>query len=240
MKDFGYDVSDYCDVDPLFGTLNDFKTLVARAHALNLKVLIDQVISHTSDVHPWFVESRSNHNNPKADWYVWADPKEDGTPPNNWLSIFGGSAWQFDSRRQQYYLHNFLTSQPDLNFHNTEVCKANLANMRFWLELGVDGFRLDTVNFYFHDAQLRDNPPVPKDGDKTLGAPKANPYTWQQHVYDISQPENLQFLRELRSLMDEFPGSTTVGEIGDDDPWPVWLSTPQVATSYTWPTPSIC
>lgn len=218
MKDFGYDVSDYRDVDPLFGTLDDFKALVARAHGLNLKVLIDQVVSHTSDVHPWFVESRSSRNNPKADWYVWADPKEDGTPPNNWLSIFGGSAWQFDSRRQQYYLHNFLTSQPDLNFHNREVRKANLANMRFWLELGVDGFRLDTVNFYFHDAMLRDNPPVPKDGDKTLGAPKTNPYTWQQHVHDISQPENLQFLRELRSLMDEFPGSTTVGEIGDDHP----------------------
>ena len=158
MKDFGYDVSDYRDVDPLFGTLDDFKALVARAHGLNLKVLIDQVVSHTSDVHPWFVESRSSRNNPKADWYVWADPKEDGTPPNNWLSIFGGSAWQFDSRRQQYYLHNFLTSQPDLNFHNREVRKANLANMRFWLELGVDGYRLDTTPFYFHDQQLRSNP----------------------------------------------------------------------------------
>ncbi|WP_189467111.1 alpha-amylase family glycosyl hydrolase [Litchfieldella qijiaojingensis] len=218
MLDFGYDISDYRDVDPMFGTLEDFKTLLARAHALGLKVIIDQVISHTSDRHPWFQESRADHYNPKADWYVWADPEPDGTPPNNWLSIFGGSAWTFDSRRRQYYLHNFLTSQPDLNFHNPEVRAAQLDNMRFWLELGVDGFRLDTVNFYFHDQELRDNPPVPKGEAKTLGAPAANPYTWQRHIYDLSRPENLDFLKDLRALMDEFPGTTTVGEIGDDKP----------------------
>ncbi|AXY42317.1 alpha-glucosidase family protein [Halomonas sp. JS92-SW72] len=218
MLDFGYDVSDYRDVDPMFGTLEDFKTLLARAHALGLKVMIDQVISHTSDQHPWFQESRADRTNAKADWYVWADPRPDGTPPNNWLSIFGGAAWTFDSRRRQYYLHNFLTSQPDLNFHHPEVRAAQLDNMRFWLELGVDGFRLDTVNFYFHDAKLRDNPPVPAGEAKTLGAPDANPYTWQRHVYDLSRPENLEFLRELRALMDEFPGTTTVGEIGDDNP----------------------
>ncbi|WP_302139312.1 alpha-glucosidase family protein [Halomonas alkalicola] len=218
MLDFGYDVSDYRDVDPMFGTLEDFKTLLARAHALGLKVMIDQVISHTSDQHPWFQESRVDRTNPRADWYVWADPRPDGTPPNNWLSIFGGAAWTFDSRRRQYYLHNFLTSQPDLNFHHPEVRAAQLDNMRFWLELGVDGFRLDTVNFYFHDQALRDNPPVPAGEAKTLGAPDANPYTWQRHVYDLSRPENLGFLRELRALMDEFPGTTTVGEIGDDNP----------------------
>ncbi|PWV74176.1 alpha-glucosidase family protein [Halomonas sp. A11-A] len=218
MLDFGYDVSDYRDVDPMFGTLEDFKTLLARAHALGLKVMIDQVISHTSDQHPWFQESRVDRTNPRADWYVWADPRPDGTPPNNWLSIFGGAAWTFDSRRRQYYLHNFLTSQPDLNFHHPEVRAAQLDNMRFWLELGVDGFRLDTVNFYFHDQALRDNPPVPAGEAKTLGAPDANPYTWQRHVYDLSRPENLDFLRELRALMDEFPGTTTVGEIGDDNP----------------------
>ncbi|GHE21556.1 alpha-glucosidase [Halomonas urumqiensis] len=218
MLDFGYDVSDYRDVDPMFGTLADFKDLLARAHQLGLKVMIDQVISHTSEQHPWFQESRQDRTNPRAEWFVWADPKPDGTPPNNWLSIFGGSAWTFDSRRRQYYLHNFLKSQPDVNFHNPEARQAQLDNMRFWLELGVDGFRLDTVNFYFHDAQLRDNPPVPAGEAKTLGAPDANPYTWQRHVYDISRPENLDFLRDLRALMDEFPGTTTVGEIGDDSP----------------------
>ncbi|SEM04939.1 alpha-glucosidase [Halomonas caseinilytica] len=218
MADFGYDVSDYRDVDPMFGTLDDFKALLARAHELGLKVMIDQVISHTSEAHPWFQASRANRTNARADWYVWADPKPDGTPPNNWLSIFGGSAWTFDSRRQQYYLHNFLASQPDLNFHHPEVRRAQLDNMRFWLELGVDGFRLDTVNFYFHDAELRDNPPVPAGEAKTLGAPDSNPYTWQRHVHDLSRPENLDFLRELRVLMDEFPGTTTVGEIGDDNP----------------------
>ncbi|BFM50229.1 alpha-glucosidase family protein [Marinomonas sp. THO17] len=218
MKDFGYDVSDYCDIDPMFGSLEDFKKLVNRAHELDLKVMIDQVISHSSDVHPWFEESRQDKSNPKADWYVWADPKPDGSPPNNWLSIFGGSAWKWDSRRLQYYLHNFLESQPDMNFHNPEVRKAHLDNMRFWLELGVDGFRLDTVNFYFHSEGLEDNPPVLPGEPKTKGAPEDNPYTYQRHVYDLSRPENLAFLQELRALMDEFPGSTTVGEIGDDFP----------------------
>ncbi|CBV43561.1 alpha-glucosidase family protein [Halomonas elongata] len=218
MKDFGYDVSDYRDVDPMFGTLDDFADLVERAHRLGLKVIIDQVLSHSSDRHPWFRESRWDRDNARADWYVWADPKPDGTPPNNWLSIFGGPAWTFEPRRRQYYLHNFLASQPDLNFHNPEVRQAQLDNMRFWLDLGVDGFRLDTVNFYFHDTALRDNPPVPEGAPKTLGAPDSNPYTWQRHLYDISRPENLDFLRELRALMDEYPGTTTVGEIGDDTP----------------------
>ncbi|TBR41575.1 alpha-glucosidase [Marinomonas agarivorans] len=218
MEDFGYDVSDYRDIDPLFGNLADFKALVAKAHQLGLKVMIDQVISHTSDQHPWFVESRQNKTNDKADWYVWADPKPDGSPPNNWLSIFGGTAWQWDSRRLQYYLHNFLTSQPDINFHNPDARQAQLDNMRFWLELGVDGFRLDTVNFYFHSQGLENNPPVPEGEPKTMGAPHDNPYTYQRHVYDLSRPENLAFLQDLRALMDEFPGTTTVGEIGDDFP----------------------
>ncbi|WP_129141812.1 alpha-glucosidase [Modicisalibacter coralii] len=218
MADFGYDISDYRDVDPMFGTLDDFRALLARAHALGLKVIIDQVISHTSETHPWFQESRRDRTNPRADWYVWADPKPDGTPPNNWLSIFGGSAWTFDSRRRQYYLHNFLVEQPDLNFHNPEVRAAQLDNMRFWLDLGVDGFRLDTVNFYFHDPALRDNPPLEPGEARTLGAPEANPYTWQRHVYDLSRPENLDFLVQLRALMDEYPGTTTIGEISEDKP----------------------
>ncbi|WP_276317861.1 alpha-amylase family glycosyl hydrolase [Cobetia sp. ICG0124] len=154
-----------------------------------------------------------------ADWFVWADPKPDGTPPNNWLSIFGGSAWTFDSRRQQYYLHNFLTEPARRELPPPRSPDRHmLDNMRFWLELGVDGFRLDTVNFYFHDQALRDNPPVPAGEAKTLGAPDSNPYTWQRHVYDLSRPENLDFLKALRALMDEYPGTTTVGEIGDDKP----------------------
>ncbi|MBP6692498.1 MAG: alpha-glucosidase, partial [Xanthomonadales bacterium] len=161
MADFGYDIADYRDVDPLFGTLADFDRLVAKAHALGLKVVIDQVLSHTSIEHAWFKESRENRDNPKADWYVWADARDDGTPPNNWLSIFGGVAWQWEPRRRQYFLHNFLASQPDLNFHNPEVRRAALDNVKFWLDRGVDGLRLDAINFCFHDRQLRDNPPKP-------------------------------------------------------------------------------
>lgn len=217
MKDFGYDVSDYCDVDPLFGTLADFRVLVDRAHELGLKVMIDQVLSHASDQHPWFVESRSSKTNPKADWFVWADAREDGTPPNNWLSIFGGSAWQWDTRRLQYYMHNFLTSQPDLNFHNEEVQDALLNTVRFWLDFGVDGYRLDTVNFYVHDKQLRSNPPrgMPDGTDAAVSA--VNPYGWQWHKFDKSQPENLVFIQRMRTLLDAYPDTTMVGEIGDDD-----------------------
>ncbi|MEY5022373.1 MAG: Oligo,6-glucosidase 1, partial [Pseudomonadota bacterium] len=191
MKDFGYDVSDYCDVDPLFGTLDDFRTMVNKAHELGLRVMIDQVLSHTSDQHPWFAESRASRNNPKADWYVWADAKDDGNPPNNWLSIFGGSAWQWDTRRRQYYLHNFLTSQPDLNYHNPDVVEAILGTVKFWLELGVDGYRLDTANYYFHDKQLRNNPGrgQPKGNDPAVN--DVNPYGWQYHKFDKTQPENL-------------------------------------------------
>ncbi|CAN7756047.1 alpha-glucosidase family protein [Pseudorhodoferax sp. LjRoot39] len=216
QKDFGYDVSDYRGVDPMFGTLADFDALVACAHALGLKVMIDQVLSHTSDQHAWFAESRASRDNPKADWYVWADAKHDGTPPNNWLSVFGGSAWQWDTRRCQYYLHNFLTSQPDLNVLNPVVQDALLAEMRFWLDRGVDGYRLDAINFCCHDAQLRDNPGrgAPAHVDPT--APAANPYSWQIHEFDKSRPEALDFLRRLRTLVDEYPGAAMVGEIGDE------------------------
>lgn len=217
MRDFGYDVSDYRAIDPIFGTLDDFRTLVDRAHALGLKVIIDQVLSHSSDEHPWFIESRQSRKNPKSDWYVWADAKPDGSPPNNWQSVFGGSAWHWDTRRMQYYLHNFLSSQPDLNFHNRKVQDALLADMRFWLELGVDGFRLDTVNYYFHSQTLRDNPPRSRRGVKAPDPELVNPYDWQRHVYDQTQPENLEFLKRLRALLDQFPNTTTVGEVGADD-----------------------
>jgi alpha-glucosidase len=215
MKDFGYDVSNYRDVDPIFGTLADFDRLLEKAHSRGLKVIIDQVISHSSDRHAWFQESRQSRTNEKHDWYVWADPKPDGTPPNNWLSIFGGSAWTWDSRRMQYYLHNFLASQPDLNFHNPAVQDAVLSDMRFWLERGVDGFRLDTVNFYFCSLGLESNPVVKPEDFNASTAPAVNPYNFQEHVYDKSRPENLAFLERLRALLDEYPGTTSVGEIGD-------------------------
>lgn len=218
MADFGYDVSDYRDVDPMFGSLDDFKWLLNEAHQRDLKVIIDQVFSHTSDVHEWFKESRVDRSNPRSDWYVWADPKPDGSPPNNWLSLFGGQAWTWDSRRKQYYLHNFLTSQPDLNFHNPQVREAQLENAKFWLELGVDGFRFDVVNFYYHDAALRDNPPVACGEPRTLAVSDDNPYGMQRHKFDITQPQNLDFLSELRALLDRYPETTSVGEISDDRP----------------------
>ncbi|MEO0638038.1 MAG: alpha-amylase family glycosyl hydrolase, partial [Pseudomonadota bacterium] len=215
MKDFGYDVSNYTNVDPSFGTLDDFSELVRKAHTLGIKVMIDQVISHSSDQHPWFHESRQSRTNARSDWYVWADPLPDGTPPNNWLSIFGGSAWEWDARREQYYLHNFLVSQPDLNFHNMDVQDALLDTIRFWLDLGVDGFRLDTINFYFHDDQLRANPPLPMEERTSTIAPSVNPYNHQNHLYDKNRPENLEFLKRLRALLDEYPAATCVGEVGD-------------------------
>ena len=215
MKDFGYDVTDYCDVDPMFGTLADFDAVVAEAHRLGLRVMIDQVISHTSDLHPWFKESRSSRDNPKANWFVWADAKPDGTPPNNWLSIFGGSAWQWDTRRRQYYMHNFLAEQPDLNFHNRAAQDALLDTVRFWLERGVDGFRLDTINFYFHSAGLEDNPALPESERNDTIAPAVNPYNFQNHLYDKSRSENLEFLRRFRALLDEYPATAAVGEVGD-------------------------
>jgi len=212
MEDMGYDVSDYTDIDPLFGTLADFDTLVGEAHALGLKVIIDQVLSHTAAVHPWFVESRASRDNPRADWFVWADARPDGTPPNNWWGNFGGSAWEWEPRRQQYYLHNFLISQPDLNFHLPAVQEALLDTMRFWLERGVDGFRLDTVNFYVHDAQLRDNPPEPS----TVGQHLINPYNAQSHLYDKTRPENIAVLQRLRALCDEYEDRVLIGEVGDE------------------------
>lgn len=214
MKDFGYDVSDYCDVDPMFGSLADFDAVIETAHQYGVKVMIDLVLSHTSDQHPWFVESRSSTDNDKADWYVWADAKPDGTPPTNWLSIFGGPAWHWDAKRMQYYLHNFLVSQPDLNFHNADVQQALLDVAQFWLERGVDGFRLDTINFYMHDDQLRDNPALaPEDRNATI-APAVNPYNWQEHLFDKNHPKNLDFLRKLRAVMQPF-NAAAVGEVGD-------------------------
>ncbi len=215
MEDFGYDVTDYCDVDPMFGSLADFDDLIKEAHRLGLKVMVDLVISHTSDKHPWFTQSRAARKGVKSEWYVWADAKPDGTPPNNWLSIFGGSAWQWDTARCQYYLHNFLASQPDLNFHELEVQDALLDATRFWLDRGVDGFRLDTINFYFHSSGLEDNPALAASERNDSIAPSVNPYNYQDHLYDKSRPENLIFLERFRALLDEYPAKAAVGEVGD-------------------------
>ncbi len=216
MMDFGYDVSDYRGVDPIFGTLADFDRLVAEAHRLGLKVLIDQVLNHTSDQHAWFRESHLDRDNPKADWYVWADPRLDGTPPNNWLSVFGGSAWTWDPRRRQYYLHNFLASQPDLNFHHGPVRDQLLEECRFWLERGVDGFRFDACNFHFHDQRLRNNPPAGANAPELSSVRPGNPYGFQIHKYDKSQKENLAFLKRLRKLLDGY-GAMSVGEVGEEE-----------------------
>ncbi len=217
MTDFGYDIADYRDVDPLFGTLADFERLLTKAHGLGIKVMIDQVLSHTSIEHEWFNESRQSRDNAKADWYVWADAQPDGSPPNNWLSIFGGVAWQWEPRRGQYFLHNFLASQPDLNFHQPQVRAATLDNVRFWLDKGVDGLRLDAINFCFHDVQLRDNPPKPAHLRVGRGFSPDNPYAFQYHHHNNTQPENLAFLEELRALLDGYPGATTLGEISSED-----------------------
>jgi alpha-glucosidase len=237
MKDFGYDVSDYRAVDPIFGTLADFDALLARAHALGLKVIVDQVYAHTSDQHDWFRESRAGRDGqradwpkadwpkadwpkadwpkadwPKADWYVWADPKKDGTPPNNWLSVFYGPAWSWDGRRGQYYLHNFLPSQPNLNVHNPAVQEALFETARFWLARGVDGFRLDAINFAMHDARLTDNPPVSAKSDA-----RRRPFDFQRHIHNQSQPELIGFVEKLARVVRGFEGERfTVAEVGGE------------------------
>jgi alpha-glucosidase len=211
MADFGYDISDYCDVDPIFGTLADFDALVARAHDLGLKVIIDQVYCHTSDQHAWFQESRQSRTNPRADWYVWADAKPDGSPPSNWQSVFGGPAWTWDARRGQYYLHNFLEAQPDLNVHNPEVRKALIGTAKFWLDRGVDGFRIDAINFLMHDPALTDNPPVKAPGKRT------RPFDFQHHFYNQSHKDIPVFLEDLRALMQTYGADLfTVAEVGGE------------------------
>lgn len=212
MLDMGYDVSDYTDIDPVFGTLAEFDALVARAHGLGMKVIIDQVLSHCSDQHPAFRQSRQDRTNPKADWFVWADPRPDGSPPNNWLSVFGGPAWAWDARRKQYYFHNFLTQQPDFNYHNPDVQDWMIGNMRFWLDRGVDGFRFDTVNYFFHDRMLRDD----AADYRVKTEAEANPYMMQYHLFSKNQPENLAWIERIRALMDAYEGRATVGEMGEN------------------------
>ena len=213
MDDFGYDVSNFTDVDPIFGTLADFDILVARAHELGLKVIIDQIYSHTSDQHAWFAESRQSRKNSKADWYVWQDAKPDGSPPTNWQSVFGGPSWQWDARRKQYYLHNFLTSQPDLNVHNVEVQNALLETARFWLDRGVDGFRLDAINFAMHDTDFRDNPPSGLSIELVT-----RPFDLQQHTYNQSHPDIVVFLERVGSLLNDYGAMFSVAEVTGTEP----------------------
>ena len=211
MRDFGYDVSEHCDVDARFGTLADFDALLRQAHALGLKVVIDQVWSHTALEHRWFLASRESRDNPHADWYVWADARADGGPPTNWLSWMGGPTWSWEPRRQQYYLHNFLPQMPDLNLHHPEVQQAILGIARFWLDRGVDGFRLDTANYYCHDLQPRDNPPQPPGHRGDV------PAAMQQHLHNICQPQTLPFLEQVRALFERYHERMTVAEIGSAD-----------------------
>ncbi len=210
MRDFGYDVADYCEVDPIFGTLQDFDRLLADAHAMGLKVIVDLVPNHTSSDHPWFLESRESRQNPKRDWYVWRDPKPDGSPPNNWTSFFGGLAWTLDKKTGQYWLHQFLPEQPDLNFRNPQVVEAILDVMRFWLKRGVDGFRVDVLWLLVEDAAFRDEPPNPDwDGRWDRGS--------TLHIYMEDQPETHLIVRKMRQVLDQFsaPGKERimVGEI---------------------------
>jgi alpha-glucosidase len=215
--DFGYDVSDYNGIDPRYGTLEDFDRLVAAAHQRGIRVVLDLVLNHTSDQHAWFVQSRKSRDNPYRDWYLWADPAARGGPPNNWESVFGGKGWELDPATGQYYFHMFYKQQPDLNWRNPAVRQAMLDVFRFWLERGVDGFRLDVFNVYFKDAQLRSNPP-------RLGL---RGFDRQQHVYDVDQPEMESLLAEIRALVDTYPERYLVGE--------TFESTPALAARYCKP-----
>lgn len=207
MADFGYDISNYVDVDPVFGTLADFDVLVAEAHGRGLKIIVDLVPNHTSDEHPWFIESRSSRNNPKRDWYLWRDPAPDGGPPNNWMSEFGGSAWQFDPQTGQYFYHAFLAKQPDLNWRNPDVQSAIFDVMRFWMRRGVDGFRVDVLWHLIKDAQFRDNPANP------AFRPGRPPHEALSPLYTADQPEVLDIVAAMRRVVDEFPNRVLIGEI---------------------------
>jgi glycosidase len=221
MADFGYDVSDYCDVDPMFGTLDDFDRLVAEAHRRGLRVIIDWVPNHTSDQHPWFIEARSSRANPKRDWYVWRDSKPDGSLPNNWQSEFGGPAWTYDDGTGQWYLHSFLAEQPDLNWRNPEVAAAMFDTLRFWLDRGVDGFRIDVAHYVMKDPNLTDNPLAP-DPDALAGFKPTGGFGAWQHINDRGHPDVHSVYRGFRAVLDEYGGDRfSIGEIHIFD-WDEW------------------
>ncbi len=206
MHDFGYDVADYCAIHPLFGTLADFDRLLAETHGRGMKLILDLVPNHTSDQHPWFIESRASRDNPKRDWYIWRDPAPDSGPPNNWLSYFGGPAWTFDPHTGQYYMHQFVTQQPELNYRNPDVVAALLDTMRFWLDRGVDGFRVDVIWLMLKDPLFRDEPANPDwDG--------VNPHNSLRHIYTANLPEVHGLIREMRKVLDAYDDRMMVGEI---------------------------
>jgi alpha-glucosidase len=207
MADFGYDVADYVGIDQIFGTINDFDHLLAEAHRRGMKVLLDLVPNHTSSEHPWFKESRSSRTNPKRDWYLWKDALEGGAAPNNWLSVFGGSAWEWDQNTNQYYYHGFLKEQPDLNWRNPEVVQAMLGVMRFWLDKGVDGFRVDVLWHIFKDENLQDNPQNP-DFNPTMPS-----YDSLLPIFSTDQPEVHDVVKQMRQLVDGYEERVIIGEI---------------------------
>ncbi len=221
MADFGYDVSDYCNVHPMFGTLDDFDELLGAAHQRGLRVIIDWVPNHTSDQHPWFLASRSSRNDPKRGWYVWRDPNADGSPPNNWQSNFGGGAWTWDEQTGQYYLHSFLAEQPDLNWRNPEVKSAMFDTVRFWMDRGVDGIRIDVAHYVMKDPELRDNPPAKSQVD---GVRDRGDYDNLEHVHDKGHPDTHGVFRDLRAVLDGYPGDRfAIGEIHIWD-WDEWAT----------------
>ncbi len=214
MKDFGYDISDYLDIDPIFGTLVDFEELVSESHSRGIKILVDLVLNHSSDQHLWFLESKKSRNNPKSDWYIWVDKPEDGGIPNNWVSVFGGTAWEYVKERDQYYYHSFLKEQPDLNWYQEEVRDAIEEIILFWSRKGVDGFRLDTANFYAYDRELRDNPKHP-EGHESLEERDGVEYDLYNNSFSKDRPENFSFLSHIRQALEKVsPHITTIGEIG--------------------------
>jgi alpha-glucosidase len=218
MVDFGYDVADYTDVDPIFGTLQDFEELLAEAHRRDIRVILDYVPNHSSDQHPWFQESRSSRTNPKREWYIWRDPKPDGGPPNNWLSVFGGSAWELDPATGQYYYHAYLKEQPDLNWRNPDLQAAMYDVLRFWFEKGVDGFRIDALRQVMKHADLPDNPP-----DPTWQAGQ-DPYRSLLPAHSADQPELMAVVHTLREVAEEYPERVLIGEL--------WLSIPRLVAYY--------
>lgn len=207
MKDFGYDISDHTAIDPKFGTMQDFDRLKEDLHRRNMKIILDLVPNHTSDQHPWFKASRSSRNDPKRDWYIWHDPKHDGSPPNNWLSVFGGTAWEWDEATEQFYYHAFLKEQPDLNWRNPEVQEAMFDVMRSWLDKGVDGFRVDVMWHMIKDEKLRNDPPNPDY------APRMATYEQLLHVFSTDQPEVHDIVHKMRALLDEYPERMMIGEV---------------------------
>lgn len=219
QKDFGYDITDFCNVDPRFGSLGDFRELTEAAHERGLKILIDIVPGHTSDEHPWFLESRASTNNDKADWFIWVNGAPDGGPPNNWLSSFGGGAWQWEPRRSQYYYHPFLTCQPALNLQNPEVLDAVLDIFRFWLDQGVDGLRLDAVQCLCCDPALRSNPPSPSgEANIMVGGGPNNPFRKQLHMFDRDVPQSIPVLEKMREALSDYePERVLIGELADVD-----------------------